>query len=86
MNMTRIRCPTCGTRLNEGALDRDIDLGDGRDVIIQEIGGRGSIGTVSSYDFASDDEATERLYEKVKAAYEYLSVILGIEEQDSDKS
>lgn len=85
MNMTRIRCPVCGTRLNEGALDREIDLGDGMDVIIQEIGGRGNISTVSSYDFASDDEATEALYQKVKAAYEYLSEILGIEDEEEDE-
>ncbi len=82
MIMTRPRCPACGTRLNEGTLDREIQLGDGRDVIEQEIGGRGSVATVSSYDFEAGDEHTEILYEKVKEAYEYLSDILGIEDEE----
>jgi hypothetical protein len=82
MNVTRIWCPACGTRLNEGVLDREIDLGDGRDVIIQDIGERDSIGTVASHDFASDDKDTEILYQKVKAAYKYISEILGIEDEE----
>lgn len=83
MHLTRIRCPACGTRLNEGALDREIEFGDGQDVIIQDIGGRGSIQTISKSDF-TDDEDTKLLYDKVKAAYEYLSEILGLDDEDDD--
>ena len=43
MLKTRARCPCCGFRLNENALDREIDFTDGRDVIEQDIGGRGNI-------------------------------------------
>ncbi len=83
MNLTRIRCPACGTRLNEGTLDREIEFGDGKDVIIQNIGGRGSIETISSSDF-TDDNDTRILYDKVKAAYEYLSEILGLDDDDDE--
>ena len=33
MLKTRARCPCCGTRLNENALDREIDFTDERDII-----------------------------------------------------
>jgi hypothetical protein len=49
---------------------------------MKDIGGRGSIGIVTSHDFASDDEDTEILCQKVKTAYEYLSEILGIEDEE----
>jgi hypothetical protein len=33
MQLTRIRCPICGTSLNEGALDHEVELVEGRDII-----------------------------------------------------
>lgn len=81
MIKTRIRCPVCGFRLNEDSFDREIELGDGNDIIEQSFGGRGSIETVGSYDF-DDDEITRELFERVKNAYEYLAEILGIDDDD----
>jgi hypothetical protein len=51
MIKTRARCPCCGTRLNENAIDREIDLTDERDVMEQEIGGYGGISSGSTSSF-----------------------------------
>ena len=54
MIKVRPKCPVCGTRLNEGAIQRDVELGNGDDVIEQDIGGRGMVATVDSYDYDSE--------------------------------
>jgi len=80
MIVTRPRCPACGTRLNEKSVDRDVDLGDGQDVIEQDIGGRGRIATIASYDF--DDYDAQTFLNKILDAKEYLEEILCIEESE----
>jgi len=77
MIVTRPRCPVCGTRLNEGALDREIDLQDGNDILEQDIGGRGHVETLNTYDF--DEEYAQAFLDKIEDAREYLREILGIE-------
>ena len=71
----RPKCPVCGTRLNEGVMDRDTELGIGDDIIEQDIGGRGNVSTVNSYDY--DSEHAELFLEKIESATEYLEEILG---------
>lgn len=78
----RPKCPVCGTRLNEGAIDREVELGNGDDIIEQDIGGRGNVSTIDSYDY--DEEHAEAFLEKVNHASEYLEETLGIEEKPED--
>ena len=80
MIVSRPRCPVCGTRLNQGSLDREVELGNESDMIEQDIGGRGRIDNLGSRDF--DEEEAKVLLEKVEAAREYLREILGIEDED----
>ena len=78
---TRARCQCCGTRLNENALDREIDFTDERDVMEQEIGGYGGISSGSTSSFENYPEITQYFLENVNLAKEYLEEILGIEEE-----
>lgn len=80
MIKARPRCPVCGTRLRDDVLDHEVPLGDGRDIIEQDIGGRGSISTVGGYDF--DEEHAEVFLEKIEKARGYLRGILGIEDDE----
>ncbi len=82
MLKTRARCPCCGTRLNENALDREIDFTDGRDVMEQEIGGYGGSGSESS--FEDYPEIAQYFLENINLAKEYLEEVLGIEEDEDD--
>ncbi len=78
---TRARCPCCGTRLNENALDREIDFTDERDVMEQEIGGYGGISSGSTSSFESYPEIAQYFLENVNLAKEYLEEILEVEEE-----
>ena len=78
MIKARSRCPVCGSRLNGSIMDREIELGDGLDVIDQEIGGRGHVVNLGEHNF--DEEEAKAFLEKVEAAREYLREILGIDE------
>ncbi|MHB8603135.1 MAG: hypothetical protein ACYC6W_11350 [Nitrosotalea sp.] len=82
MIKARQRCPVCGTRLNGSIVDREIEFGDGMDVLEQMIGGRGHIENLGRHDF--DEEDARAFLEKVEAAREYLREILGMEEEDED--
>lgn len=82
MLKTRARCPCCGTRLNENALDREIDLDDGRDVMEQEIGGYGGISTGSTSSFENYPQIAQYFLNNINEAKEYLEEILGVEEED----
>jgi len=84
MLKTRARCPCCGFRLNENALDREIDFTDGRDVIEQDIGGRGNISSGGESSFESYPEIAKYFLENVNLAKEYLEEILGIEESEDE--
>ena len=79
MIKTRARCPCCGTRLNENALDREIDFTDERDVMEQEIGGYGGISSGSTSSVENYPEIAQYFLENVNLAKEYLEEILGIE-------
>ena len=85
MLKTRARCPCCGTRLNEEALDREIDLTDERDVMEQEIGGYGGISSGSTSSFENYPEIAQYFLENVNLAKEYLEGILGIEVDEDEK-
>jgi len=85
MLKTRARCPCCGTRLNENALDREIDLTDERDVMEQEIGGYGGISSGSTSSFENYPEIAQYFLENVNLAKEYLEGILGIEVDEDEK-
>ena len=82
---TRARCPCCGTRLNENALDREIDLTDERDVMEQEIGGYGGISSGSTSSFENYPEIAQYFLENVNLAKEYLEGILGIEVDEDEE-
>jgi hypothetical protein len=85
MLKTRARCPCCGTRLNEEALDREIDLTDERDVMEQEIGGYGGISNGSTSSFENYPEIAQYFLENVNLAKEYLEEILEIEDEETDE-
>jgi len=85
MLKTRARCPCCGTRLNENALDREIDLSDERDVMEQEIGGYGGISSGSTSSFENYPEIAQYFLENVNLAKEYLEEILEIEDEETDE-
>ena len=85
MLKTRARCPCCGTRLNEEALDREIDLTDERDVMEQEIGGYGGISSGSTSSFENYPEIAQYFLENVNLAKEYLEEILEIEDEEIDE-
>ena len=85
MLKTRARCPCCGTRLNENALDREIDLSDERDVMEQEIGGYGGISSGSTSSFENYPEIAQYFLENVNLAKEYLEEILEIEDEEIDE-
>ncbi|MBT4535352.1 MAG: hypothetical protein HOC31_01620 [Nitrosopumilus sp.] len=85
MLKTRARCPCCGTRLNEEALDREIDLTDERDVMEQEIGGYGGISSGSTSSFENYPEIAQYFLENVNLAKEYLEEILEIEDEETDE-
>ena len=85
MLKTRARCPCCGTRLNEDALDREIDLTDERDVMEQEIGGYGGISSGSTSSFENYPEIAQYFLENVNLAKEYLEEILEIEDEETDE-
>jgi|GEM_PF-647656 hypothetical protein len=85
MLKTRARCPCCGTRLNENALDREIDLTDERDVMEQEIGGYGGISSGSTSSFENYPEIAQYFLENVNLAKEYLEEILEIEDEETDE-
>jgi len=85
MLKTRARCPCCGTRLNENALDREIDLTDERDVMEQEIGGYGGISSGSTSSFENYPEIAQYFLENVNLAKEYLEEILEIEDEEIDE-
>ena len=68
MIKTRARCPCCGTRLNENALDREIDFTDERDVMEQEIGGYGGISSGSTSSFENYPEIAQYFLENVNLA------------------
>ena len=82
MLKTRARCPCCGTRLNENALNREIDLTDERDVMVQEIGGYGGISSGSTSSFENYPEIAQYFLENVNLAKEYLEEILEIDEDE----
>ena len=81
MLKTRARCPCCGTRLNENALNREIDLTDERDVMEQEIGGYAGISSGSTSSFENYPEIAQYFLENVNLAKEYLEEILDVEEE-----
>ena len=85
MLKTRARCPCCGTRLNENALDREIDFTDERDVMEQEIGGYGGISSGSTSSFENYPDIAQYFLENVNLAKEYLEGILGIEVDEDEK-
>jgi len=85
MLKTRARCPCCGTRLNENALDREIDFTDERDVMEQEIGGYGGISSGSTSSFENYPEIAQYFLENVNLAKEYLEEILGIEVDEDEE-
>jgi len=85
MLKTRARCPCCGTRLNENALDREIDLTDEQDVMEQEIGGYGGISSGSTSSFENYPEIAQYFLENVNLAKEYLEEILEIEDEETDE-
>ncbi len=85
MIKTRARCPCCGTRLNENALNREIDLTDERDVMVQEIGGYAGISSGSTSSFENYPEIAQYFLENVNLAKEYLEGILGIDDDENDK-
>jgi len=84
MLKTRARCLCC-TRLNENALDREIDLTDERDVMEQEIGGYGGISSGSTSSFENYPEIAQYFLENVNLAKEYLEEILEIEDEETDE-
>jgi hypothetical protein len=84
MLKTRARCPCCGTRLNENALDREIDLSDERDVMEQEIGGYGGISSGSTSSFENYPEIAQYFLENVNLAKEYLLEIDESEDEESE--
>ena len=55
----------------------EIDLQDGNDILEQDIGGRGHVETLNTYDF--DEEYAQAFLDKIEDAREYLREILGIE-------
>jgi hypothetical protein len=85
MLKTRARCPCCGFRLNENALDREIDFTDGRDVIEQDIGGRGNISSSGESSFESYPEIARYFLENINLAKAYLEEVLGIDESEDDE-
>ena len=85
MLKTRARCPCCGTRLNENALDREIDFTDERDVMEQEIGGYGGISSGSTSSFENYPDIAQYFLENVNLAKEYLEEILGIEDDEDEE-
>ncbi len=85
MLKTRARCPCCGTRLNENALDREIDLTDERDVMEQEIGGYGGISSGSTSSFESYPEIARYFLENINLAKAYLEEILEIEDKEESE-
>ena len=85
MLKTRARCLCCSTRLNENALDREIDLTDERDVMEQEIGGYGGISSGSTSSFENYPEIAQYFLENVNLAKEYLEEILEIEDEETDE-
>ena len=84
MLKTRARCPCCGFRLNENALDREIDFTDGRDVIEQDIGGRGNISSGGESSFESYPEIARYFLENINLAKAYLEEILEIDESEDE--
>jgi hypothetical protein len=85
MIKTRARCPCCGTRLNENALNREIDFTDERDVMEQEIGGYGGISSGSTSSFENYPEIAQYFLENVNLAKEYLEEILEMDDDEIDK-
>ena len=85
MLKTRARRPCCGTRLNENALDREIDFTDERDVMEQEIGGYGGISSGSTSSFENYPDIAQYFLENVNLAKEYLEEILGIEVDEDEE-
>ena len=85
MLKTRARCPCCGTRLNENAIDREIDFTDERDMIEQEIGGYGGISSGSTSSFENYPKIAQYFLENVNLAKEYLEGILGIEVDEDEE-
>ncbi|WP_172790430.1 hypothetical protein [Nitrosopumilus sp. Nsub] len=71
--------------MNENALNREIDFTDGRDVIEQDIGGRGNISSGGESSFESYPEIARYFLNNVNLAKEYLEEILGIEESEDDE-
>lgn len=82
MLKTRSRYPCCGFCLNENAPNREIVFTDGRDVIEQDIGGRGNIDGKSS--FADYPKIAEYFLENINLAKEYLEDVLEIDEEFDD--
>jgi len=70
--------------LNENALNREIDFTDGRDVIEQDIGGRGNISNGGESSFVDYPEIAEYFLENVNLAKEYLEEVLEIDEDENN--
>ena len=81
---TRPRCPCCGTRLNENAIDRVIDFDDGKDVMEQDIGGRGNVSNLGESTFAGYPEIAQYFLDNVNLAKKYLEEILGVQDDTED--
>ena len=81
----RARCPCCGTRLNEEALYRDVDFTDGKDVMEQDIGGRGNITSGAEDTFENYPDIAQYFLDNINEAKEYLEEILGIEDNEESE-
>jgi hypothetical protein len=81
---TRPRCPCCGSRLNENAINREIDFDDGRDILEQDIGGRGNVSNLGEYTFADNLDIAQYFLDNVNLAKKYLEGILGVQDDTDD--
>ena len=82
----RPRCPCCGSRLNENAIDREIDFDDGRDILEQDIGGRGNVSNLGEYTFADNLDIAQYFLDNVNLAKKYLEGILGVKSNNSTEN
>jgi len=80
----RPRCPCCGSRLNENAIDREIDFDDGRDILEQDIGGRGNVSNLGDSTFADNLDIAQYFLDNVNLAKKYLEGILGVQDDTDD--
>ena len=84
MIKTRPRCSCCGSRLNEGAINREVDFDDGRDILEQDTGGRWNVLNLGESTFAGYLDIAQYFLDNVNLAKKYLEEILDVNDQAND--